>query len=239
MTFGADRSVANLVATLGGSPSPNGALDWEDDKARRKRLKHEVKMRHDAERQPQSFERFRILMETVDQGRRVVDMADHKARYALIIIGVLNAAVFILMAPGHLLSSLPGSLRPWVLTGLTGYAVVTFLFMMQAIDCLRPRELHYRSQVAELDKASPRVTHHRPLGLLYWETVANRDLVEYGKAWSVVRMEQLNSELVVISHQLAGVIEAKYAALNRLYIGLTVLVALAALVTAVTAIAGA
>ena len=38
-----------------------------------------------------SSERFRILIEMVSEGRQVVDLADHKARYALVMMGVLNA----------------------------------------------------------------------------------------------------------------------------------------------------
>jgi hypothetical protein len=72
------------------------------------------------------------------------------------------------------------------------------------------------------------VNNHGALGLLYWETIARYDLETYRKAWSGVRMEQLNAELVLIQHHLSRLIKAKYAALGRLYRGLAVLVALAA-----------
>jgi hypothetical protein len=67
---------------------------------------------------------------------------------------------------------------------------------------------------------------------MYWETIAPRELDAYGRAWSAVRMEQLNAELVVISHRLARLIRAKFAALGRLYWGLVLLVGIAALLLA-------
>ncbi len=82
----------NSMLALGGAPLPAARVSADDhDKAARKRRKSEAKLRRDAERPPESFERFRILAELVNEGRRVVELADHKARYALVVIGVLNA----------------------------------------------------------------------------------------------------------------------------------------------------
>jgi len=89
----APRAVDELIATLGGAPLPQPTpVAGESDKQARKRRKREAKIWRDSERPPDSFERFRILMEMIGEGRQVVDLADHKARYALVVMGVLTPA---------------------------------------------------------------------------------------------------------------------------------------------------
>ena len=97
----------------------------ESDKQARKRRKREAKLRRDSERPPDSFERFRILMEMIGEGRQVVDLADHKARYALVMMGVLNAGVFFLMSRAHLIADLPQSVKPWLTGFLIAYAALS------------------------------------------------------------------------------------------------------------------
>jgi hypothetical protein len=227
----APAAVDELIPTLdsgalGGAPLPEPAhLRGESDKQARKRHKREAKLHRDAERPPDSFERFRILMEMISEGRQVVDLADHKARYALVIIGVLNAGVFFLLSRAHLIRDVSPAVKPWLLGFLVAYAFLTFVFVLHAVDCLRPRHLHY----AQLLSGAGRSTGHdvRP-GLMYWEAIAGYDLEAYQHAWGAARMEQINSEVVVIAHRLALLIRAKYAALGRLYLGLVILVVLAA-----------
>ena len=61
----------------------------------RKGRKREAKRRRDAQRLPDSYERFKILLEVIGEQRHVVDLEDHRARYAMIIMGAINAAVFL------------------------------------------------------------------------------------------------------------------------------------------------
>jgi hypothetical protein len=232
-TIDAPLPLLEVDATLGGSPLPEPIAPGEDEKEIRRRRKREAKLRREAERPPESFERFRILMNVVDQGRRVVDLCDHKARYALVVMGVLNAGVFFLISRAHLIAGLPAGVKPWLLGFLVAYGGLTFVFVLYAIDTLRPRQLRYGGVVPDNPLSADPTVHHRPLGLLYWETVARHDLEEYCRAWSVVRMEQLNAEVVAVSHYLARLLQAKYAALGRLYVGLVILVGLAAALLAV------
>lgn len=201
----------------------------EGEKAARKRLKREAKVRRDAERPPGSLERWRILMDVVDEGRRVVELADHKARYALVIMGALNAGVFLILSRAHLLSELPSLVKPWLIGVLIVYAGLSCLFVYHAIDCLRPRRLKDSG-------ALPGVGEKGSLGLLYWESIVTYDVKAYRNAWDTARMDQLNGETVIIAHHLAGLISRKYRALDRLYRGLAVLVVLAALQLLVHAI---
>jgi hypothetical protein len=224
--------IDRLEAALGGAPLPRPITDDHGDKKARKR---EVKLRRDAERPPGSFERWRILLELVNEGRQVVDLADHKARYALVIMGVLNAGVFFLMSRAHLFGDMPPTVKPWMIGFLVVYAALTFLFVYYAVDCLRPRQLHYADK---LGAAAGRPDEPVPRGLLYWEAIAAYDLESYQRAWSEARMEQLNAEVVVIAHHLARLIRAKYLALGRLYIGLAALVVLAGVLLAVFTLFG-
>jgi len=137
-------------------------------------------------------------------------------------MGVLNTGVFLVLSRAHLLSGLSSELRPWLIGFLVVYAGLTCLFVFHAIDCLRPRRLRSGLSPAAGDP-------QEPLGLLHWEFIGACDLADYRRAWSTVRMEQLNGEVVLIAHHLAGLIAAKYRALGRLYWGLSVLVVLAAL----------
>ena len=113
------------------------------------------------------------------------------------------------------------------------YGVLTFIFVFYAVDCLRPRPLHYAELLDVRHGGRP-----GPLGILYWETIAGYDLEAYRRAWSEARMEQLNAEVVIIAHSLSRVVRAKYVALGRLYWGLAGLVVLAAALLIVLTILG-
>jgi hypothetical protein len=195
-----------------------------DSKALKRRLKQEVKLRRDADRPPASFERFKILMEVVNEGRQVVDLADHKARYALVVLGALNAGVFFVLSRGHLIATLPAGAKPWLIGFLIVYAALTFVFVLHAVGCLWPRQIGYARQLA---------AQHGPAGLLYWEAIAAQELESYQGAWSEARMGRINAEVVIIAHRLSRLIRTKYVSLGRLYTGLVVLGALAVLILAI------
>jgi hypothetical protein len=221
-------------APLGGVPLPEPVTD-ETDKKARKRRKREATLRRDAERPPESFERFRILSELVGEGRQVVDLADHKARYSLVVMGVLNAGVFFLMSRSHLFGGISPALKPWLIGFLVVYAALTFLFVYYAVDTLRPRQLRYADTMATHGDLGAGAA---PRGILFWETIAAYELEAYRRAWSGVRMEQLNAEVVVIAHHQARLIRAKYVALGRLYWGMAALVVLAGILLTVFTLVG-
>ena len=218
---------------FGGAATPETPAT-DDEKRARKRLKLEAKWRRDAERPPDSFERFKIVTQSVEEARKVVDLVDHKVRYALVILGVLNAGVFFLVSRGHFLANLAPQVRPWVAGFLVAYAALTALFVLYAIDSLRPRRLRQTGLLTDTGEADCQA----PQGLLYWETIIKYDLESYRKAWGAVHMAQLNAEAVLISYHLAKLLEAKYAALARLYRGIAVLAILAAVQIAVYAVVG-
>jgi hypothetical protein len=230
------EEVENLIATLGGAPLPDASPPpGESEKQVRKRLWREAKLIADAERPPATFERFKILMDVADEGRRVVDLADHKARYGLLIVGVLNAIV-ILVERGSTFDHLPAPVKPWVTAVLAMYAVATFFCALAAINCLRPRRLHYAELLAPAPEAARAAGSYGPRGVLYWESIAAKELEAYRQAWGQVSMGEINAEMVLILHRLGRLIKVKYAALGQLYAGLTALALLAVVIFGVYAI---
>jgi hypothetical protein len=208
---------------IGGIEPAAEPVSGDHDQRAHKHRKREAKRRRDAERPPESLERFRILAELVREGRQLVELADHKARYALIILGVLNAAVFLVITRAHLTGALSSAVRPWLISALAIYAVLTFLLMLHAIDCLRPR------RIAADDLLQGRQS------LLCWDAIARSDFVAFRAAWSAARMELINDEVVIAAHRESRIIDAKYRALGRLYAGLSTMVILGGVLLAVYA----
>src|SRR4029078_12289838 len=65
------------------------------------------------------------------------------------------------------------------------------------------------------------------LGIRFYEDILRRDVEDYKRAWREVHVGQLNAELAVQAHALAGINRAKYGALRRLYSGLKLMTLLA------------
>lgn len=185
----------------------------------RKERKRETKRRRDAQRRPDSYERFKILLEVIGEQRQVVNLEDHRARYAMILMGAINAGMLLVASRGVGNGRLPVA-SPWVLGIAVLYIVASLLFVLAAIDGLRPRALQRK-------------------GLLHWEGAVRHDLAEYQAAWSEARMDRLNQEAVLIAHMLAQMIQEKYRANQRLYTGLTVLIVPGAVLLTILAMVSA
>jgi len=202
-------------------------------KAERKALKKRDKLREDAHRPLDSWERYRALTDVLDDAMELVDLADHKARFAILIMAALNVAVFFVATRTDLAGRLSERWQPWLALYFLAYVLVALYFFLQAIESLRPR------------KNQPRVRYfgeagleEHPLGLRFYEDILTRDLEAYRRSWREIRIGQLNNEVAVQAHALAEINRAKYRALGRLYVGLQVmtlmgagLVGLAAFVT--------
>jgi hypothetical protein len=202
-------------------------------KAERKALKKREKAREDAHRPLDSWERYRALTDVLDDAMSLVDLADHKARFAIVIMAALNVAIFFVATRTDLAGRLPVRWQPALALYFLAYVLVALYFFLQAIESLRPR------------KNQPRVRYfgeagleEHPLGLRFYEDILTRDLEAYRRAWREIRIGQLSNEVAVQAHALAEINRAKYRALGRLYVGLQVmtlmgvgLVGLAALVT--------
>jgi hypothetical protein len=192
-----------------------------------KHEKREQKVRERADRPPEPWDRFRILIEAIREGRQVIDLSDHRARYALIVLGVLNAGAFAFISRAHLLGGLPPGAKIWAVGLLLFYGLLNLIFILHAIDCLRPRPLSRALPPQGPPREGVPLPTHRPLGIMFWESVAKMDLATYHRAWDHAVMGQVNAEAEAVFHAMARVIHEKYRALRRLYAGLAGLVILA------------
>jgi len=195
------------------------------------REKESEQLDEDSNRPPDAWERFRILLESIDQGRRLTEIADHKARYALVLLGVVNAALILLGTRFNFLQGTPPSLLPWLHALLIPYIGVGAAALWFAIDCLRPRMLGAGHLPPSAD-ARHAAVRPQPLGLLTWETIVRRNLDAYQQAWDTVTLGQLNAEMVLVAHALADVNRAKFTAIRRMYLAMLIVIALAALLLA-------
>jgi hypothetical protein len=202
----------------GGNPSvvPTG------DHPRRER-----KLLHQRERGVSAREQGKHLWEAVNQGRRVIELADHKARYALVVMGVVNAGLLILVTrSSHFIPLVPAHIRPLLSLLIIPFLLVSLVFLVDSYNSLRPRPpLPIMEQSAPASVNSGR--------LLFWDRVLAASLLEYQHAWRKVEQGELNDELAAMAYALAQGIRAKYRALHRLFIELLIIILLAALILGV------
>ena len=184
----------------------------------RKERKRQAKRQRDAGRPPESHERLKVLLEVIGEQRRVVDLEDHRARYAIAIAGGINAALYLVGSRVVGNGWLPEAAAPWAASIGLAYVAASALFILGVIDCLRPRILDRK-------------------GLLHWEGAMRYDLAEYETAWKDVRMDQLNREAAQVAHLLARMIHEKCRVNRRLYRWLTALTVLGAVVLTILAVA--
>jgi uncharacterized protein YjiK len=201
------------------------------DRASRKAAKlskKERKFLKDAHRPLESWERYRALTDVLDEAVDLVDLADHKARFALVIMGALNALLFVMASQTDVFDAIPVGWRPVMTAVIIVYALIALYFVLQAIESLRPRKAQ-----PQVRYASETGLEDFPVGLRFYEDILSRDVEAYRRAWRELRIGQLNAELSVQAHALAQINKAKYNALRRLYFGLQLMTVMAVILLAV------
>ena len=213
------------------SPTPvaPGAADLVEDDSKRRRK--EAKLLAESARPLDPRERYRALVDSLEEAQDLVELADRKARFALVIMGALNIAFFFLATRAEIVDYLPVRLRPFLGFYLLLYAAVALFFFLEAIESLRPRR--FRPSLSYPGEGGP---EHYPQGLRYHEDIVQRDIEAFRQAWREVRFGQLNAELSVQNHVMARINVDKYRSLRRLYGGLRVLTLLAGGLLAILAL---
>ena len=192
-----------------------------DDEAT-KLLRREMKRLADVNRPLDSWERYRALNDALDEAYEQIDLGNREARFALILMGGLNAALIVLATRTDVPQSLTEIQRNWVFGLLLVYVVVAVRFLLQAIDALRPGK--FRPQLGTW----PTQSEDFPRGVRYYEDVIERDAEAHWRAWQEVRIGQLNAELAVQFHSLCQKNEHRHIAVRRLYAGLRLMTILLA-----------
>ena len=188
----------------------------ESDKERKKKSK-DHKAAETARKSLDPREQYKALVDALKETQDLVDLADHKTRFALIIMGALNAAIFIVTTRSNAMGELPPGFRPWALLYLAVYIPVAVFFLYQAIETLRPRRI--------LDTAAQPATpsDSEVVGLRFFADVLRRPLPQFVKAWNEVRLSQVNNEVAGQLYAVSKINQAKYAAVTRLYQGLKII----------------
>ncbi|MBI3262826.1 MAG: hypothetical protein HYZ58_06720 [Acidobacteria bacterium] len=189
-----------------------------DELEEARRRKREQKRIEDSTRPLESWERYRALNDATDEAYELIDIADREARFALIIMGALNAALFVIGTRLDIVKTIPDGGKPWMIAAFAAYGLVLLYFFIAAIETLRPRGL--RTSQPTLGEGH---ADHHPLGVRHYEHVVRRDARSLAEAWREVTLRQLNTELAIHVHGLCVGNKAKHAALHRLYDGLRIM----------------
>lgn len=171
----------------------------------------------DGDRPLDSWERNRSLNDAIDEAYDLIDISNREARFALILMGSLNAFLVLVATRSDILAQLDARER-WVMGVLAGvYAVVAVNFVLEAIQALRPGR--FRPNLGDWAPDSD----DYPQGVRYFEDVVRRDVQSHWRAWREVRVDQLNAELAVQLHSLCIKNQATRKSLRRLYAGLRIM----------------
>jgi uncharacterized membrane protein YuzA (DUF378 family) len=184
--------------------------------------KKDLKRLLDMTRPLDAWERYRALNDAMDEAYDVVDISNREARFALILMGGLNAVVVLAATRADLLSVLDVRQRLWAAILLAIYGVCAVYFLLQAIEALRPGNFRpdLRGWREDSDDFPKRVR--------YYEDVIERDVHEHWRAWREVQMGQLNADLAIQLHSMCIKSNVKRVALRRLYAGLRIMTLLVA-----------
>jgi hypothetical protein len=191
--------------------SPRPALDRPTRRKERRR---------DPNRPLDAWERYRALNDAMDEAYEMMDHGNREARFALLVMGILNAFVLIGASRPEVVGSLDGPQRIGAAALLAVYAVTAIYFLFQAIAALRPGK--YQPDLKTWNTAA----EDYPRGVRYYEEVIQRDVHSHWRAWCEVPLAQLNAEIAVQHHSLCLKSNVKRVALARLFAGLRVMVLL-------------
>lgn len=171
----------------------------------------------DGARPLDAWERNRSLNDAIAEAYDLIDISNREARFALILMGSLNAFLVLLATRSELLATLDATQRMFIMSLAGVYAVVAVYFVLEAIEALKPGR--FRPNL----EGWSRERHDYPQGVRYYEDVVERDVESHWRAWQDVQVDQLNAELAVQLHSLCIKNSVKRASLRRLYAGLRIM----------------
>lgn len=160
----------------------------------------------------------------MDEAYELFDLSNREVRFALILMGSLNAALALAAARTDFGASLAPVERAFEATAVGVYAVLAVGFLLQAIDALRPGQ--FRPRLTDW----PPERDDYPKGVRYFEDVVDRDVEAHWSAWKDVTVMQLNAELAVQLYSLCLKNKARKLALRGLYRSLRILTILFAVI---------
>jgi hypothetical protein len=167
--------------------------------------------------------RYKAQINAMKQSQDLIEMGDRKARFALVIMSVLNAVAVLLVVRGSDVVFPTGGAIANIIRGEFGlYIVVTVYYVFQAISALRPRGVRVPAAHELPSQVEPGIS----MRVLFYGDVVGRDRAANRAVWDALRMDNLTSELADQLYTMSTILHQKYAALDRLYRGLAVLAVL-------------
>ena len=171
------------------------------------------------------WERYRALVDTYDAFFDMNELADRKTRFALVIMGTLNA-LNVILGTQRMFGDLTTGVRPLVGLYFGAYAVLSLYFFIHAIATLRPR-------ISMFPGGRPQAASRAGLRCIGDVVAANDD--EYYQRWTNIQIGELCREPAQHVQMVARVTDVKFKALDRVYNGLTAMTSLSAVMVTVLA----
>jgi hypothetical protein len=186
------------------------ALDDRDDKAERRRRE-----KYDEGRLLEPWDQYRVLTDMAKMQQDILEMADRRTRFALLILGTLNALNLLIVARPDILSRARLQVEPvpGVATYVVIYAALSLFLFVQAIIALKPRATPLIGRTEGPDRR-----------LRHFGAMISQSAEDYLQGWREATISIVLKELAFHVQLSARVISEKYVAIGRLYIGLMVLV---------------
>lgn len=203
-------------------------VETEEQREARRREK-EARRLEEARGQLDPESRYKALYNTFRATQDLIEMGDKKARFALVIISVLNAvALLLFVRGGETLLPRQGVWGTVIQVEITAYVIGTIYYIWQAIDALRPRGIVIPPEASLPSTVEPGSS----MRVLFYGDVVARSRENYRRMWDELRMDNLQTELADQVYTLAKINQSKYMALTRLYTGVTVMTTMLGVVIA-------
>jgi hypothetical protein len=205
--------------------APGMSIVRSDDEAKAERKRQKDLERFTETRPLDPWERYRALSDHVDHLLDVTELADRKTRFALVILGALNA-VNVLIAIRAPQIDADGLNHTFIQVYVAGYVLISLYFFVYAIMALRPRagRMH-RAGEARAGGGVP--------GLRLMDDMLATDIDEYYELWKRAEVGQLDREMALQAYLLARANADKFAAVHRVFRGLLLLVGLTGVLVAI------
>jgi hypothetical protein len=173
------------------------------------------------------WERYRALTDQYDRLTDVAEQGDRKTRFALLILGGINAVNLLIVTQGDL-SGGPNLTNPTVVAYVACYVFLSLCFFVYAIGALRPRS----PESEGADGASGRPLLHLD------DEALQEPAAAYAVRWQQAQIGEMNAEVATMVHGLSRNNVRKLRALQRVYLGLYILVGLTAMALVVLGVTG-
>lgn len=197
----------------------SGGKDSGEDKKKKKHLKELQRAFEVLPLRPS--ERYRALIDLARQNNDLIEMADRKTRFALVILAALNTVNFVAVARSDVVTGAAEAQYGFgVAVYVTFYVSLSLYLCIEAILTLKPRLTGALHQTADVS------SEQKWLNLLSLDVIPNVPADDYYELWRTAQFSQLNREVAFRNQTTARIILKKYSALDRLFTGLTVLVVL-------------